>query len=157
MQGRAFLEAPVQLWQTPCLITSIALPCNCDLVAQIIIQREQQGRDLSTVNHLFLLPRAFYRDRRRSKRAATERCGALHIRPNATGLHQRTQLILRLASTVSITASAAAQSSKAWNDLARSTGGKMLFWPSPNRPRQRQSVIWTTIFDRQTCSGGQLQ
>jgi hypothetical protein len=38
--------------------SSIALPCSCDLVVQIIIQREQQGRDLSTVNLLFLLPGA---------------------------------------------------------------------------------------------------
>jgi hypothetical protein len=41
----------------PCY-SSIALPCSCDLVVQIIIQREQQGPDLGTVNLLFLLPGA---------------------------------------------------------------------------------------------------
>ena len=132
--------------------SSIALPCSCDLVVQIIIQREQQGRDLSTVNLLFLLPGASIGIDGAPN--GQHRSGALHIRPSATGLRQRTRLILRVAPTVSITASARRTKFKAWNDLATSTGGKMLFWPSPNRPRQRQLVIWTTIFD-QTCSGGQ--
>jgi len=51
------VPVPVLLWASPLLcFTSVAQPCERDLIARIIIRREWQGRNLITVNPRLVVP-----------------------------------------------------------------------------------------------------